>query len=345
MADTYLKLHDGFPENRKVVAAGGDAAWLHVCALAYASRNLTDGLVPEGVVSRLSDRKQPARLASKLVNVGLWHQAGHDCPRCPQPGAGEYLIHDYLKHQRSAAKVEELRGVRAKSGSQGGRKKAENARSRGEAQGKQTPSNLLDGQGGPGAGKSVTKRSQPTSNKRGGDAGQRPVTLFSESDEIPVTAGQENEGPSNLLAGSQSAAVANGYPDTETDTEEVLRTSSLPPSAGADAPQADAPVTSQTIVGEWLDRCQSRPPSRVIGQLSKEIKGLLDEGINPDHVRRGVAEWMTRNAHPSTLASFVNGVMNASPSRIAGQPSNGSGSQLPPRDADYSDPFKRKKSA
>ncbi|MCT9932417.1 hypothetical protein N5079_19640 [Planotetraspora sp. A-T 1434] len=253
MADTYLKLHDGFPENRKVVAAGGDAAWLHVCALAYASRNLTDGLIPEGVVSRLSDRKQPTKLAAKLIEVGLWHKAGHDCPRCPQPGAGEYLIHDYLEHQRSAAKVEEIKGKRAVAGSKGGTRKAANAK------------------------------------------------------------GHPKQTPSNLLGGSHGSAEAKATPDT--DTEEVLRTSrteaDVPPSAGAAAPQAGDPVTSQTIIGEWLDRCQNRPPNRVIGQLSKEIKGLLDEGINPDHVRRGVAEWMTRNAHPSTLASFVNGVMNA----------------------------------
>ncbi len=145
MADTYLKLHDGFPEHRKVVAVGGDAAWLHVCALAYASRNLSDGIVPEGMVSRLSDRKQPARLAAKLVQAGLWHKQGHDCERCAQPGAGEYVIHDYLVHQRSAEKVEELKAKRAASGSQGGQRKAANSRARAKPKPKQTTSNLLDG--------------------------------------------------------------------------------------------------------------------------------------------------------------------------------------------------------
>lgn len=122
----------------------------------------------------------------------------------------------------------------------------------------------------------------------------------------------------------------------------------VPPSAGAAAPDAGEPVTAQTIVGEWIERCAQRPPQRVIGQLSKEIKALLDEGIHPDHVRAGVAEWMTRNAHPSTLASFVNGVMNARAAKQGAAPtSNGSGSQLPPRGSyDVNKVFKnRRKSA
>ncbi|MFF1416526.1 hypothetical protein [Streptomyces sp. NPDC058280] len=73
-------------------------------------------------------------------------------------------------------------------------------------------------------------------------------------------------------------------------------------------------VTAQVIVGEWLERCAERPPSRVIGQLSKEIRVLLDEDhIHPDRIRRGIATWMTKGLHPSTLPSVVNEVMNAAP--------------------------------
>jgi hypothetical protein len=119
---TYIKMSDSLPEHRKIVAAGGDAAWLHVCALAYASRNLTDGFIPEDFVPRLSDRKQPAKLAAKLVDVWLWHATGHECKRCPQPQPGEYVIHDYLEHQRSAARVAEVSAARASAGRTGGTK-------------------------------------------------------------------------------------------------------------------------------------------------------------------------------------------------------------------------------
>jgi hypothetical protein len=69
--------------------------------------------------------------------------------------------------------------------------------------------------------------------------------------------------------------------------------------------------TAQTIVAEWIDRSKKRPPERVIGQVSKEIRQMLAEGIDPDDVRRGLAAWMTKDLHPSTLPSIVNGVMNA----------------------------------
>lgn len=73
----------------------------------------------------------------------------------------------------------------------------------------------------------------------------------------------------------------------------------------------DTPITAQTIVGEWLERCTTRPPSRVIGQLAKEIRLLLADGIHPDWIRRGIATWMRKGLHPSTLASVVNEAMNA----------------------------------
>ncbi|WP_405676856.1 hypothetical protein OG292_19655 [Streptomyces sp. NBC_01511] len=71
-------------------------------------------------------------------------------------------------------------------------------------------------------------------------------------------------------------------------------------------------ITAQVIVGEWLERCAVRPPSAVIGQMSKQIRVLLDEDhIHPDLIRRGIATWMQKRLHPSTLPSVVNEVMNA----------------------------------
>lgn len=76
-------------------------------------------------------------------------------------------------------------------------------------------------------------------------------------------------------------------------------------------------TTAQTLVGEWLDRCAKRPPGQVIGIISKQIKEMLAEGIDPDDVRRGIAAWMSKPLHPSTLASVVNEVMNAAPGSLA----------------------------
>jgi hypothetical protein len=73
-----------------------------------------------------------------------------------------------------------------------------------------------------------------------------------------------------------------------------------PETAGAD-----------TIVAEWLERCTKRPPGSVIGRVGKQIKKLLDDDIEPDDVRRGLARWMAKGADPSSIASFVNEAMNA----------------------------------
>jgi hypothetical protein len=115
--------------------------------------------------------------------------------------------------------------------------------------------------------------------------------------------------------------------NTSVTGEQGNRGSSVPSERGGAAPPTDTlldvahadsgsepdeppPVTAQTIVGEWIERCSKRPPGKVIGQISKQIKEMLDEGIDPDDVRRGLADWMTRKAHPSVLPSVVDRVMN-----------------------------------
>ncbi|WP_329143569.1 hypothetical protein OIU91_06270 [Streptomyces sp. NBC_01456] len=79
------------------------------------------------------------------------------------------------------------------------------------------------------------------------------------------------------------------------------------------APEVPQPVTAQTIVAEWLDRVNKRPPSQTIGQTSKQIKQLLQDGIDPDDVRKGLARWMAKGSSPSAIPSFVNEAMNAQP--------------------------------
>lgn len=81
----------------------------------------------------------------------------------------------------------------------------------------------------------------------------------------------------------------------------------VPPTAGA-----DAPVTAQTLVAEWLDGCRRRPPGAVIGHTSKAIKSMLDEGIDPDDVRTGITVWAAKGLNPAALPSVVNELMNSS---------------------------------
>lgn len=80
---------------------------------------------------------------------------------------------------------------------------------------------------------------------------------------------------------------------------------------GADASADPATEqTAQTLIGEWIDNCSERPPGRVIGQLSKEIKTLLDEGQDYQQVRSAVQAWNTKGTHPSVLPSVLHELRN-----------------------------------
>jgi len=142
---TYVKVHDGLPDHPKIIEAGGEAGWLYICGLAYASRQLTDGVISKRLVRRLTDGSNPEANASALVRVGLWHDGEHDCPKCPQAGPDSYVIHDYLDHQRSASEVADLRAKRAAAGQRGGKRSGESRRaaSTAEANGEASASDLV----------------------------------------------------------------------------------------------------------------------------------------------------------------------------------------------------------
>jgi hypothetical protein len=92
---TWVRLDDGFPDHPKLVAAGGDAGWLHICAMCWSARQLTDGVIPAGILHRLSDRRRPEELAARLVACGLWEVT-----------EGGWTIHDWFDYQPSRERVE-----------------------------------------------------------------------------------------------------------------------------------------------------------------------------------------------------------------------------------------------
>lgn len=110
---SWVRLDEDFTDHPKVVEAGPLAGWLHVKALSYCNRYLTDGRVPGPVartlvswedvapirdVSRgdkLSSESINVQLVARLVGAGMWIEVD-----------GGYQIHDYLKFQPSRAKVQ-----------------------------------------------------------------------------------------------------------------------------------------------------------------------------------------------------------------------------------------------
>ena len=82
------------------------------------------------------------------------------------------------------------------------------------------------------------------------------------------------------------------------------------PSGGASAP-APAP-SARDLIGEYADACATRPPTKVLGHLGREVSQLLAEGIDPAHVRTALERFRAKPMHPSVLPSLVNEAMNAS---------------------------------
>lgn len=105
----WVKLDDDFSDHRKIMAVGPLAAWMHVCALCYCARLLTDGFIPAAQVRKLADVDDATSLAALLVREGLWQSA-----------EGGYRIHDYLEYNPSREQVEATKAVRAEAGKQGG---------------------------------------------------------------------------------------------------------------------------------------------------------------------------------------------------------------------------------
>lgn len=99
---TWVRLEDQFPIHRKVALLDDATYRLHTEAIAWCSRNMTDGIIRADELRSISKRATKAR-AAILVQRGLWHEAGHVCTRpvdkCPRSGPDGWVVHDYLQYQ------------------------------------------------------------------------------------------------------------------------------------------------------------------------------------------------------------------------------------------------------
>lgn len=98
----YLNVDDDFTEHPKVEVLSDAAFRLHVSAMRYAAKNLTDGLLPKNRVRRMVPRYRSSSL-DELLGSEMWHEGGHGCgsKTCLKGGEGEYVIHDYLQWNKS----------------------------------------------------------------------------------------------------------------------------------------------------------------------------------------------------------------------------------------------------
>lgn len=118
----YAKISVDMPANLKLMGATPQAKWLAVTAILWCTQNITDGQLPAAVAVALAG--VPARYETDLIERGIWHQAGHDCPDCPTPVAPGYVvIHHFLQHQGGSEAVAEARAVKSKGGRAGNHKR------------------------------------------------------------------------------------------------------------------------------------------------------------------------------------------------------------------------------
>lgn len=105
---TWAKLDESFPDHPKIAALSDRAFRLHVAAICYCSRVLSDGEIPKAMLPKLGATKT---LINELHTAGLWESTSRE----------SWVIHDFLEYNPSRAEVEEERAKRRTAGQAGGR--------------------------------------------------------------------------------------------------------------------------------------------------------------------------------------------------------------------------------
>ena len=88
---TWVRLDDGFPNHPKIIGLSDGAFRLYITMLCYSNAYLTDGIVPQNTVKKLSN----SRHISALIEANLWEKCGDDI-----------IILGYEEYQFTKEKVE-----------------------------------------------------------------------------------------------------------------------------------------------------------------------------------------------------------------------------------------------
>lgn len=162
-----IRFDDQFPLHRKVAALSEPAFRLHVEAIFWSRRNLTDGFVPTDDLQTCSRIARPDRAAAELVRRVCWHRvvdglivgpadnrktgdgiseeprdaSGRDretparrvgCAECearhPDLSGDGWVIHGYEDWQETRSRVAAKSEIKAKAGRAGGIKSGQSRR-------------------------------------------------------------------------------------------------------------------------------------------------------------------------------------------------------------------------
>jgi hypothetical protein len=98
---TWLKIDDGFAEHPKIAELADRSFRLHVVAMCYAARNLTDGFINDRslkIIAAIIGTSRVSRNVDELLASGLWLRLGDG-----------FQIKDFLEYNPSAERVKEDR--------------------------------------------------------------------------------------------------------------------------------------------------------------------------------------------------------------------------------------------
>ena len=110
----YFVVTNEYPRHRKIRGLTDKAFRLHVTLMALCNGDLTDG-----IIEKHDFEQYGPRAAKELLAAGPGRN-----PLAYKRDDGTYILHDYIKHQNSAAEVHQLLSERAEAGRRGGIKSA-----------------------------------------------------------------------------------------------------------------------------------------------------------------------------------------------------------------------------
>lgn len=119
----WVRISDDYSEHPKMRDLSASAVAMWLAGVAYANRNLTDGVIPtrvtgglivtDGLYEKAAGRYRevtPKSVIRELISHGLWHDSSSTCDSCVVPNSrAEYVVHNYLEYQPSRTKILEER--------------------------------------------------------------------------------------------------------------------------------------------------------------------------------------------------------------------------------------------
>ena len=280
---SWANLDDGFADHPKVIDLPDAAFRLHVCAMCWCSRRLTDGLVRSrelrilgAMLEGCPDDEQLRELVKKLVKARLWES-------CEEG----WRLHDWLKHNESASKVTERREAAKQRMAENRRKAAEKSRT------------FAD---------SSREHSDEHVPERAGEV-RSPSPLLSS----PLPNPTEEAKASSLAVGHAPPPPTPTAPSLPgLDPGMPKKPSKAPRAKSATASNPELQTLAVALLGELSAAIQSvRPSARELRPIPGNLEHIaerLADGATADEVRHVIAVYAAESRHNEKSLQYFNPV-------------------------------------